>query len=97
SLVVSLLTLMSMLRLWQKGFAGPAKSDAFPLRTPQPRLTLAPIALLVLASLAIGIFSAPVFGWAQTAAAQVLDREGYIRAVAPRADIPRLWAPGEEH
>ncbi|MBX3006175.1 MAG: Na+/H+ antiporter subunit D [Anaerolineales bacterium] len=97
SLVVSLLTLMSMLRLWQKGFAGPAKSDTFPLRTPQPRLTLAPIALLVLASLAIGIFSAPVFGWAQTAAAQVLDREGYIRAVAPRADIPRLWAPGEEH
>lgn len=94
SLIVSLLTLVSMVRLWQKGFAGPTKATAFPLRRPQPWLTLAPITALVLLSLGIGIFSAPVFGWARVAAEQALDRAGYIQAVAPLETIAPV---GLEH
>ncbi len=94
SLVVSLLTLMSMVRLWQRGFAGPVEATTMPWRKPQRWLTAAPITVLVLVSLAVGIFSAPVFGWAQVAAEQVLDRAGYIQAVAPTDVIAPL---GAEH
>ncbi|MBX3047907.1 MAG: Na+/H+ antiporter subunit D [Anaerolineales bacterium] len=87
SLLVSLLTLMSMIRLWQKGFAGPQEDVVAPLRRPNLRLTVAPIALLVTASLAIGVFSGPFFEWSSVAARQVLDRQGYIRAVAPTDQI----------
>ncbi|RIK38064.1 MAG: short chain dehydrogenase [Chloroflexi bacterium] len=85
SLVVSLLTLMSMVRLWQKGFAGPLEGPLGPATTCNPGgwLTVAPIGLLVAVSLAIGIFSAPFFQWSSVAAAQALDRSGYIQAVNP--------------
>lgn len=87
SLLVSLLTLMSMVRLWQKGFAGPQEDIVPPLRRPNLRLTLAPIALLVALSLTIGIFSGPFFQWSSVAARQVLDRDGYIQAVNPTDEI----------
>ncbi|MCW5873996.1 MAG: Na+/H+ antiporter subunit D [Anaerolineales bacterium] len=94
SLLVSLLTLMSMVRLWQRGFAGPLEATRVPQRSPHRWLTLAPITMLVLLSLGIGIFSAPVFGWARVAAEQVLDRDGYIQAVAPTDVIAPV---GTEH
>jgi hypothetical protein len=48
---------------------------------------LAPIGLLVALSLAIGLFSGPVFDWSSIAAQQVMDRTGYIQAVAPANGI----------
>ncbi|GIV79833.1 hypothetical protein FKZ61_002820 [Litorilinea aerophila] len=94
SLGVGLLTLMSMVRLWQKAFFGQAVQPIYPiapLAQPQRRwLTLFPIALLVALSLAIGLFSGPVFRWSDIAARQVLDREGYIQAVAPTDQIEFL-------
>jgi multicomponent Na+:H+ antiporter subunit D len=94
SLVVSVLTLMSMVRLWQKGFAGPMLAPVVPAVTPDmgPRrwLTLTPIAVLVAISLSIGIFSEPFFAWSTVAAEQALDRDGYIQAVNPTEEIKRL-------
>ncbi|MCW5876171.1 MAG: Na+/H+ antiporter subunit D [Anaerolineales bacterium] len=87
SLVVSLLTLMSMVRLWQKGFAGPMEDVVPPPRRPNQRLAIAPIAVLVAVSLSIGIFSGPFFQWSRVAASQALDRAGYIRAVNPTDEI----------
>lgn len=91
SLVVSALTLMSMARLWQKAFWGSSGAPIYP-RAPlaQSRsrwLTLVPIGSLVALSLAIGIFSGTVFRWSDVAAQQVLDRQGYIDAVAPASEI----------
>ncbi|MBX3009944.1 MAG: hypothetical protein KF832_00505 [Caldilineaceae bacterium] len=87
SLVVSLFTLMSMVRLWQYAFTGKVTHSIIaitPLAHPQRRwLTLCPIGLLVALSLAIGIFNAPVLQWSTTAAEQLLDRAGYIQAVHP--------------
>jgi multicomponent Na+:H+ antiporter subunit D len=84
SLGVSVLTMMSMVRLWQLGFAGPLE----PVHTPPATmtngarwLTLAPIAVLVSLSLWIGIGSAPFFAWSSVAAEQLLDQAGYIEAV----------------
>jgi len=94
SLVVSVLTLMSMIRLWQIAFAGPAHqplAPTAPLSQPRHRwLTLAPIGMLVILSLAIGILGGPVYELSATAARQVMDQAGYIAAVGPLNEIPVL-------
>jgi multicomponent Na+:H+ antiporter subunit D len=91
SLIVSMLTLMSMLRLWQKAFFG---SPTQPLSVNAPmqdagsrRLILLSITTLVVLSLSIGIFGGRVFHLSSIAAAQVMDRQGYIEAVAPVDEI----------
>jgi multicomponent Na+:H+ antiporter subunit D len=100
SLLVSFLALMTMLRLWQKAFWGyPVTPPVVtpPIAPPLRKwLTLTPIVLLVALSLAIGIFSDPVFRWSEIAARQVLDREGYIAAVAPTDVIEYTGATHEE-
>lgn len=87
SLSVSLFTLMSMIRLWQKAFWDQpeiAVGATTLLTSPRQRwLTLVPIALLVSLSLGIGIFAGSIFHWSGIAARQVMDRQGYITAVAP--------------
>ncbi len=87
SLIVSMLTLMSMLRLWQKAFFGeptqPLSPNA-PMNDQGKRsFTLLSITVLVILSLGIGIFGGPVFRLSNIAGAQVMDRQGYIQAVAP--------------
>ncbi len=92
SLAVSLLTMMSMIRLWQYIFWGEFSSGHAqwtPLRKPNAYwLTVGPMTVLVALSLALGIFFRPVLHVAQTAALQIIDREGYIAAVAPMAEVP---------
>ena len=91
SLLVGALTLVSMARLWQHGFWGKATEPIYPtapLSSVSGRwLTLTPIAALLTLSLTIGLYSAPFFRWSSTAAQQVLDRQGYIQAVAPTDEI----------
>ena len=94
SLLVSLLTLLSMIRLWQKGFEGANRRPIYPTsplsQSKHRTLTLTPIAILVALSLSIGLFAGPVFHWSGVAASQVLDRDGYIQAVSPTEGIPAL-------
>jgi multicomponent Na+:H+ antiporter subunit D len=94
SLVVSLLTLLNMVRLWQHGFTGALPSAAAavsPLTHPPRRwMTLTPVGMLVAASLIIGIFSNAFFRWSGVAASQILDRSGYIQTVAPTDEILML-------
>ncbi len=85
SVLVSVLTTMSMARLWQYGFWGTAETAA-PARTilatrSRQWLILTPIAVLITLSLSIGLFAEPVLRMSSIAAEQVMDREGYIRAV----------------
>ena len=87
SLLVSFLTLMSMVRLWQKAFWGPPTQPIHPhtpLSMPRQRfLTLAPITALVVLSIAIGLFAAPIYRGVAIAAQQAMDRDAYIQAIAP--------------
>ncbi len=91
SLGVSVLTTMSMIRLWQYIFWGKSKRE-YPRRPHFQRLDVnimlvAPAAVLVALSLAIGIFAEPAIEMAQVAARQAIDRQGYIEAVAPQTAI----------
>lgn len=101
SVVVSLLTTMSMLRLWQYMFWGKASTERFaPPRFRRQRTTTmmtVPALVLVVVSLAIGFFGQPAIDMVKVAAAQAIDRQGYIQVVGPEAttdlDAPYSAAP----
>jgi multicomponent Na+:H+ antiporter subunit D len=88
SLAVSVLTAMSMIRLWQYIFWGKPKREYTARRHFQrwdvKVMLLAPPTILVTLSLAIGIFAQPAVEMAQVAASQAIDRQRYIEAVAPQ-------------
>jgi multicomponent Na+:H+ antiporter subunit D len=90
ALCVSLLTVLSMARLWEESFWKPApvSSSALP---PRPRLSLAmvaPIAFLVGLTIALTVFAGPVSSMTMHAAGQLLDRSTYVRAVLGE-EVPR--------
>jgi multicomponent Na+:H+ antiporter subunit D len=80
ALAVSLLTLLSMNKIWNEAFwkAAPEPLD------PEPRAGLflmAPIVVLACLTLAIGFGAGPLFEISQAAADQLLDPSAYIGAV----------------
>jgi multicomponent Na+:H+ antiporter subunit D len=95
SLVVSLLTLFSMLKIWNEVFWKPApkaaagaSGQAAPLpageggpRSSPPRLMIGPIALLAVLSVLMGLGAQLVFALALRAAEGLLDPTIYIQAV----------------
>jgi multicomponent Na+:H+ antiporter subunit D len=78
-LLVSLLTLLSMARLWDESFAKPAapEADLAPL-TPA---MLAPVAVLTTLIVAVTFAAEPLVEVTRRAAEQLLEREPYVRAV----------------
>ncbi|MEX1020599.1 MAG: proton-conducting transporter membrane subunit, partial [Litorilinea sp.] len=99
AMFTALITLMSMVRLWQHAFWGkPSEvvNRVSPLQDlAKSRFIYAPIALLLVISLSMGIFGGSVFNWTQRAATHALDRAGYIETVAPMDEIPFAGAYGE--
>ena len=79
ALVVSLLTVVSMARLWDESIWKPA--PAHPSQARLGAAILAPIVLLVGLTLGLTLAAGPVYGLAMRAAGQVLDPRGYVRAV----------------
>jgi multicomponent Na+:H+ antiporter subunit D len=79
ALLVSLLTLLSMARVWHHVVWKPAppSGDRAPLG---PRV-LAPVAALVVLIIGLTVGAGPVFEASTTAAEQLLHPEGYIQAV----------------
>ncbi len=83
-LAVSILTLLSMMKIWTEAFwkPQPAASQAMqrsPGATAWP--LLAPLIVLSSLTLVIGLAAEPLFGVAVQAANQLLDPAAYIRAV----------------
>ena len=94
ALGVSLLTLYSMLKIWNAAFWKPHPMDLEPLpdgtaaltpeRVAETRLALAmvlPIVLLVTCSVALTVLAGPVFELVDAAAVQLMDPAVYIDAV----------------
>ena len=79
ALVVSLLTLMSMARLWDESLWKPA--PAHPAQARLGPAILMPIVLLVGLTLGLTVAAGPVYGLSMRAAGQLLDSRGYVRAV----------------
>ena len=84
ALLVSLLTLFSMIRIWDSAFwsvpSEPANTVA-PLRVLERRTLYAPVLALAALTVALSLFAGPVFELAQDAAAQLLNPQVYIAAV----------------
>jgi multicomponent Na+:H+ antiporter subunit D len=86
SLAVSLLTLFSMMKIWTKAFwspaseAGPAAGHAGPSRR-SPLALLAPIIVLALFTVALGLLAEPVLALSNRAAEQLMDPTAYVEAV----------------
>lgn len=78
-LVVSLLTLVSMARLWDEAFAKPAPGPAVALTPARPLLW--PVAGLTLLTLAITIGAEPLVVLSRRVAEQLLTPAAYIQAV----------------
>jgi multicomponent Na+:H+ antiporter subunit D len=86
SLLVSLLTLFSMMKIWAGVFWSPAEEppDVEPHPTGRlggPFLMIAPTAALAAVSIAIAVAAAPLYALSERAAVDLLDPSGYIRAV----------------
>jgi multicomponent Na+:H+ antiporter subunit D len=78
-LAVGLLTLLSMARLWDEAFWKPAPAEAVATRVATPLLL--PVLALTAIIVAISVGAGPLSQLTTRAAAQLLDRQGYIDAV----------------
>ncbi|PRY15592.1 multisubunit sodium/proton antiporter MrpD subunit [Pontibacter ummariensis] len=86
SLAVSLVTLFSMTKIWNEVFWKKKKKPAPPVKKTstdvlRQRLLYLPVIFLMLFILLMGLYAAPVLMLAETAAAQLLHSETYIKAV----------------
>jgi multicomponent Na+:H+ antiporter subunit D len=87
SLVVSLLTLFSMVRIWIGVFWSPSETKATRLSEQHlptgggPALMVAATAALVACSLAVAVAAGPIYSFSEGAARQLLDRPQYIQEV----------------
>ncbi len=86
-LAVSLLTLFSMVKIWNEAFWKPAPSAAEPavakieMDNFERSLYTTPIAVLALVTIGMGFFAEPLFALGLGAGEQLLDPVPYIRAV----------------
>ncbi len=85
SLVVSILTLISMIKIWNEAFWKPAADG---MAAPLPKesngvafLMYAPICFLTALTLVLGLAPEPVLTLVRDAAEQLMDRADYVRAV----------------
>jgi len=86
AMAVSLLTLYSMMKIWNGVFWSPAEEAPEGVvhrvgRLGGPALMVVPTALLVLAGVAMGVLGAPLWELSERAAADLLDPNGYVEAV----------------
>lgn len=83
ALAVSLLTLFSMMKIWNEAFwkAKPERAGMLAYSDVHLRFQLTPIGLLAAVTLAIGILAGPVFGFAERAGNQLFQPADYIRVV----------------
>ncbi len=89
SLVVSLLTLLSMLRIWAGVFWNPVEEPSVSIAAVAPAVTRRPAMMLsaaavVVCSLAVAGAAGPLYGLSNRTAHDLLDRTDYIAEVSRR-------------
>lgn len=85
ALLVGVLTLYSMTKIWAEAFwkNQPEGADAEPTGQGALAWMVAPIAVLAVCTVVIGLCGEPLFAYAERAAAQLLNPGEYIAAVLP--------------
>jgi multicomponent Na+:H+ antiporter subunit D len=87
SLVVSLLTLFSMIRIWNGVFWSPPEREAIAVTEGSvpsgggPRLMVLPTVALVVGSLLVALAAGPIYDFSLRTAEGLLDRDAYIDEV----------------
>jgi multicomponent Na+:H+ antiporter subunit D len=88
SLVVSLLTLLSMIRIWAGVFWNPVEDPQeeapAPSRPGGPLGMLLPTAAVVACSLAVAAAAGPLYSLSERTATDLLDRTAYVSEVTRR-------------
>jgi multicomponent Na+:H+ antiporter subunit D len=79
ALATSLLTMLSMARVWEEAFWKPAPANPTPAHLSAG--IVAPIVWLVCLTVGITVAAGPVYSLSLRAATQLLDANGYVRAV----------------
>lgn len=89
ALAVGLLTLYSMIKIWNEAFwkAAPAAAAPAPWTRAERVAVFAPIVSLCAVTLAIGLWTEPFAAFSLAAAEALLDRQGYIAAVLGPAPL----------
>jgi multicomponent Na+:H+ antiporter subunit D len=87
ALAVSLITLLSMIKIWNEAFWKPSPGGAHERRMSRPQrlLLMGPVVALAAMTLAIGVMPQPLLTAATTAAEQLLEPADYIHAVMEAA------------
>lgn len=80
ALIVSLLTLYSMIKIWNEAFWKPAPATPAE-RRPVSAYSILPVAALACMTVIFGVAAGPLFELSGQAGAQLMDRTAYIRAV----------------
>lgn len=104
---VSLLTLLSMLKIWSEAFWRPAPQPPSESATPsvtaahapalkQRVLLLGPSVVLLALSVGIGLYPQPLLTATRRAAGELLDRAAYVAAVGTLAEQVEADPSGEE-
>jgi multicomponent Na+:H+ antiporter subunit D len=94
AVVVSLLTLASMMKIWNYTFWGPVEGQQEPA-VGHDRGMLAGTLLLAGLSVAIGLLAAPLFRYSEQAAAQLLAVTPYVEAVIGAGGVDATHIPPE--
>ncbi len=90
ALLVGVLTLFSMTKIWGEAFwkAQPEPSEEFAATDrPATMWMVAPVVLLAVATLLIGLFGNSLFAFSERAAEQLFDNREYISTVLPKAGV----------
>lgn len=95
AVATSLLTLLSMLKIWSYGFWSPPQGQHVtnPQHSPQTRWGLIGAAMLVAAALSMGLGAQPYFEVTKLAAATLVDPRPYIVAVLGPQHAPPNRVP----
>jgi multicomponent Na+:H+ antiporter subunit D len=93
AVIVSLFTLLSMLKIWNEAFWKPRPVED-PPRQPLSTLLLLPVLVLAAVTVLLGTASEPLLVLATRAADQLLDPQIYQRAVLGQLGSPALASIG---
>ncbi len=92
ALLVSILTLYSMMKIWNEAFWKDAPKDPDPLPAEiagrSPLWLIVPAVMLAAITIAIGFYTEPFVQLATNAANELLNRNGYIEAVLGKGVVP---------
>lgn len=84
ALLVGVLTLYSMTKIWAEAFWKAQPEDGASVQTSHPGplgFMVAPIVMMTLSTIVIGLFGEPLFAFSQRAADQLMNPQEYISAV----------------